>query len=399
MTPTEPKGKVLIIDDDVLVAAMLKAHATAAGYEAEATGDPEVFLARERTWRPDFVIIDLVMAGVDGLEILKRLAQVRSESAVVITSGMGNQVLDSARRFAAASGLSYGGVLDKPFLAADVADVLEEGAQAPDESDTAQDVFAELSDDDFAAAIRDAAAVGEICVALQPKVSCVTDAVVGFEALARWRHPTHGLIAPIDFIPRAERIGAMPAITDTVSRQAMEWFAATALRSPGRLSLNISATELVDGSLDGRLLEACRATGVRPEQVILEVTETSAISDRIHSLELLTRLRLDGFALSIDDFGTGYASMAQLSTMPFSEVKIDRDFVRHLGEALPTEVMVRSMLQLSHALGLECTAEGVETERALNLLTEMGCDYAQGYLIAKPLFPEELQAWLESRAA
>src|SRR5690606_17444662 len=97
------------------------------------------------------------------------------------------------------------------------------------------------------------------------------------------------------------------------------------------------------------------------------------------------QLRLAGFHLSIDDFGTGYSSMAQLASMPFSEVKVDRSFVRNLGDSLPAEVMVRSMLQLGRGLGLECTAEGVETQVALDVLTRMGCDYAQGFHIARPM--------------
>jgi EAL domain-containing protein (putative c-di-GMP-specific phosphodiesterase class I) len=107
-------------------------------------------------------------------------------------------------------------------------------------------------------------------------------------------------------------------------------------------------------------------------------------------------LRLDGFQLSIDDFGTGYSSMTQLASMPFTEVKVDRSFVQNLGNSLPAEVMVRSMLQLSRGLGLECTAEGVETALALEVLSRLGCDFAQGYHIARPMPASDVDAWLSA---
>ena len=218
----------------------------------------------------------------------------------------------------------------------------------------------------------------ELGVAFQPKVACVDGRLVGYEALVRWSHPSLGAIPPDAFIPRAESLHLISLVTDSVAATSMAWFASARAHTSERLAINISAVELTGSDLGTRLLAECKRSGVDPSRIILEVTETSAMANPTESLEVLTRLRLDGFQLSIDDFGTGYSSMVQLSTMPFTEVKIDRSFVHNLGESLPAEVMVRSMLQLSRGLDLECVAEGVETAAALDVLTELGCDFCPG---------------------
>ena len=394
MTQAQDRGRVLIIDDDHLVGVMMVAHVRAAGLDARLTDDPEEFYALVRDWKPTFVVVDLVMGDVDGLAVLKVLAQMRTDAAVVIASGMGSKILDSARQFAAASGLAYGGVLHKPFRRSDVAAVLAAGSQAPDARDARLDVFEEWTADAFGDALRRAAARDELGVAFQPKVACVDDRIVGYEALVRWTHPTLGAIPPDAFIPRAESMHLVHIVTDAVAATAMAWFASARSHTPERLAINISATELTNARLGERLLSECARANLSPSRVILEVTETSAVTNAAESLEVLTRLRLDGFQLSIDDFGTGYSSMTQLSRMPFTEVKIDRSFVKNLGTSPSDEVMVRSMLQLSKGLGVECTAEGVETAEALEVLRDLGCDFAQGYHIAYPMKEPELEAWI-----
>ncbi|NTV40393.1 MAG: EAL domain-containing protein, partial [Demequinaceae bacterium] len=315
-------------------------------------------------------------------------------AAVVIASGMGAKILDSARQFASASGLSYGGVLHKPFRRKDVAEVLAAGSHASDNDGIVLDVFGDWDSDRFEETLRRAVARDELGVAFQPKVACVSGRLVGYEALVRWSHPTLGAIPPDAFIPRAERLRIISIVTDSVAATAMAWFASARAHTEERLAINISAVELTGPDLGTRLLAECRRSGVDPSRIVLEVTETSAMANPTESLEVLTRLRLDGFQLSIDDFGTGYSSMAQLSTMPFTEVKIDRSFVRNLGSSLPAEVMVKSMLQLSRGLGVECVAEGVETAAALEVLSELGCDFAQGYHIGFPMTESDLEAWI-----
>ncbi len=390
----DPAGRVLIIDDDHLVGAMLVAHSRAAGFDAKVTDDPEVFYELVRDWKPTFVVVDLVMGEVDGLTVLKALAEMRSDAAVVIASGMGAKILDSARQFAAASGLAYGGILHKPFRRTDVAAVLAAGAHAPEPGDSVPDMFEDWHSEHFEQALRQAVADDELGVAFQPKVACAGGLIVGYEALVRWKHAILGAIPPDAFIPRAESLHLVHIITDSVAATSMAWFASARAHTAEHLAINISATELSGSDLSKRLLAQCSRYGVDPSRIVLEVTETSAVTNTTESLEVLTRLRLAGFQLSIDDFGTGYSSMVQLSTMPFSEVKIDRSFVRNLGTSDSAEAMVRSMLQLSKDLDLNCTAEGVETKAALDVLTRLGCDFAQGYYIGYPMTESDLEAWI-----
>jgi EAL domain-containing protein (putative c-di-GMP-specific phosphodiesterase class I)/ActR/RegA family two-component response regulator len=390
------KGRVLVIDDDPMVGRMLVAHIRAAGYEATLTDDPEQFIQLAREWKPTHVFVDLVMGDTDGLTVLSRLAEAEVDAAVVIQSGMGGRVLDAARQVAQANGLPYAGVLNKPFTRADVAEVLAHSIDAPVRPDPTPVELDDWSPAQFEDELRGAASSGALGVAYQPKVTCHEGRLVGFEALARWTHPGIGAIPPISFVPRAESMGLVSVVTDAVARAAAEWFAGRAPNGRERLCINISASELVTSDLHGRLTAICSAAGVSPERIVLEVTETSAMGDTTVSLEVLTRLRLDGFQLSIDDFGTGYSSMTQLASMPFTEVKVDRSFVQNLGNSLPAEVMVRSMLQLSRGLGLECTAEGVETALALDVLSRLGCDFAQGYHIARPMPGSEVEGWLSA---
>jgi len=394
---SSPRGRVLIIDDDHLVGAIMVTHARTAGFESKVTDDPEEFYALADSWDPTFVVVDLVMGDVDGLAVLKRLAEMGSEAVVVIASGMGSKVVDSARQFAAASGLAYGGVLHKPFRRADVVAVLNAGAHAPESVDPPAGAIDSWDAATFETELRQAVTRHHLAVVYQPKVSCAHGKVAGYEALVRWNHPEIGLIPPIAFIPRAESVGLVRLVTDFVASTAMAWFAGSRFHTSEHLSINISASELTGTKLGARLLAACSLANLPPERIVLELTETGAMADEAGSLEVLTRLRLDGFQLSLDDFGTGYSSMTQLANMPFSEVKIDRSFVANLGESLPAEVMVRSMLQLAQGLGLEATAEGVETAAALETLLQLGCDLVQGYHIARPMGEEALEKWLAGR--
>lgn len=398
MTASPSRGRVLIIDDDPLVTKMMAAHARAAGFKAKVTDDPEEFYALADSWNPTFVVVDLVMGDVDGLAVLKRLAQMGSEAVVVIASGMGSKVLDSARQFAAASGLAYGGVLHKPFRRPDVAAVLNAGAHSPDAVERTLESLDLWDASAFEAELRSAATHGDLKVVFQPKIACLDGNVAGYEALVRWSHAQLGMILPNAFVPRAETAGLVSLITDSVVSTALAWFAHSRAGTTEHIAINISASELTGTSLAERLLAACALAEIAPKRVVIEVTETSTTADEAGALEVLTRLRLEGFQLSNDDFGTGYSSMTQLSNMPFSEIKIDRSFIQNLGKSVAADVVVRSMIQLGHGLGLHCTAEGIETAADLLTVTELGCDFAQGYFIARPMDEAALEEWLEERA-
>jgi len=237
---------------------------------------------------------------------------------------------------------------------------------------------------------------GEVFPLFQPQCDAATGEIVGVEALARWRHPTAGVLGPDEFIEVAEGAGMLDVLTDSLLDQCLAHLASWHRAGHAvRLSLNISPRTMRDSRFVDRVRESLLAAGVEPHWLTIEVTEHVMVGDAARSLAALDRLRRLGCRIAIDDFGTGYSSMAYLKRLPVDELKIDRSFVEKLGEEPKDEIIVRAVVDLAHRFGLEVTAEGVETEPAWALLTAIGCDVIQGYLLARPLTPEALGAWLD----
>jgi EAL domain-containing protein (putative c-di-GMP-specific phosphodiesterase class I) len=236
------------------------------------------------------------------------------------------------------------------------------------------------------AALSSALEQSEFHLHYQPKLDLRSGAITSLEALMRWQHPTRGAISPVDFIPFAECSTFIDRLTnwltEEASRQLRAWDGDGVQVD---VALNISSRNLHEARLADVLDEHCRANGIAPERVTLELTETAAMRDAVQMIDVLARLRLKGFKLSIDDFGTGYSSLAQLHRLPFSEIKIDRSFVTDCVTSGESRSIVKLVIDLAHALGMTAVAEGVESADVLDQLRELGCDQAQGNHIARPL--------------
>ncbi|MDN4472996.1 EAL domain-containing response regulator [Demequina zhanjiangensis] len=390
--------RVLIVDDDDLVGRMARAMVTAAGAEARLETTVDSFLAAHDLWNPTHVMIDLVLGAEDGLMVLEELARRRSSAAVIVSSGQDARVLESALRFATAHGLTVAGSLAKPYSRMRLAEILQAPTGAPvvgqGPAGHAQSP-ALLTDDPLMTpeGLHRLLEEDRITVALQPKVSCTTGEVVGYEALARCQTVDGRNIPPGVFVPVAEANGLASELTNSVMRSALTWFTSARLPASQTISINISASEVGESSLDQRLVSLTRECGVDPSRIIVELTETAAMSDPVTSLKRLTRLRLEGFQVSLDDFGTGYSSMLELARLPFSELKVDRSFVATATTSEESRTVVRSIIDLGHALGMSCTAEGVERPADLDLLVEMGCDNMQGFYLGRPMWPEDIARW------
>jgi EAL domain-containing protein (putative c-di-GMP-specific phosphodiesterase class I) len=231
-------------------------------------------------------------------------------------------------------------------------------------------------------------------MAYQPKVSLVDGTLKRVEALVRWDHPERGSISPSQFVPLAERHGLIDQLTQWGLRTALrQW---RAWRSEGihtTLAFNISALSLDQLDFPDLVERIAKALEVPPEALVLELTE-GATQPLVKLMDTLTRFRIKGIGLAIDDFGVGYSTLMQLRQLPFTELKIDRFFVDDAATARDSMLIVRSIIELAHGLGLTVTAEGVETTAQLRLLRRLGCDVAQGFLIAKPLAPGALGPWV-----
>lgn len=234
---------------------------------------------------------------------------------------------------------------------------------------------------------------GRLAMAYQPKVALDDGRLVRVEALVRWQDPQFGQVAPSRFVPLAERHGLIDQLTQwglrTTLRQWLEWRAAGLDTA---IAFNISALSLQHLDFPDLVERMCRALDVPTERLVLELTE-GATQPLVKLMDTLTRFRIKGIGLAIDDFGTGYSTLMQLKQLPFTDVKIDRLFVNDMVRSNDSRVIVKSVIDLAHGLGLTATAEGVETAEQLAMLRAMGCDTAQGFLIAQPLGPGELVAW------
>ena len=250
------------------------------------------------------------------------------------------------------------------------------------------------SDSRLAERLRLALDQGTVALRYQPKVQVASGAVAGVEAVCRWHDAELGDVAPGLFVPAAERCGLIDALTDRVLRSALAQWAAW--RDQGiemRLAVNVSALSLSDVQLPDKIQRLCMREGMPCELLTIEVTE-SATQKAVRLLDTLTRFRLKGISVSLDDFGTGYSSLAQLRQLPYSEIKIDRCFVHDAAVSRESRLIVKAIVDLAHGLGLSATAEGVENAETLELLRELGCDEAQGFLIAPPMAGTALIEWL-----
>jgi diguanylate cyclase (GGDEF)-like protein len=245
--------------------------------------------------------------------------------------------------------------------------------------------------------LRHALANGEFALHYQPLVEIASGRVTGFEALLRWRHPRRGLVSPADFIPLAEQLDLIAPIGAWVLGQACR----DAVSFPGgqRVAVNVSPLQFRRPGLVEAAAEALARSGLPPERLELEVTESVLLDDSEATREMLHRLRGLGLRIAMDDFGTGYSSLSTLRSFPFDKIKIDQSFVRDLASSAEARSIVSAIAGLGRALGMRTTAEGVETEGQLAALGAEGCTEAQGYLFSKPRPAEELPMLLRSLAA
>jgi EAL domain-containing protein (putative c-di-GMP-specific phosphodiesterase class I) len=240
----------------------------------------------------------------------------------------------------------------------------------------------------------------ELQLYYQPKVRLDTGQVCGAEALMRWHSPARGWVPPDEFIPIAEK-------SDLIEPLSF-WSINAALRQCSicrqhydclSVAVNLSAVILHHPYLVDILMRAMNIWGTQPGRLILEVTESAMMRDPAASMRTLQTLHDAGITISIDDFGTGYSSLAYLKRLPIDELKIDKSFVLNMHNDAGDEKIVRAIVDLSHNLGVKVVAEGIETQEAYDKLTAMGCDYGQGFLIAKPMSADKIMEWMNGGSA
>ena len=246
--------------------------------------------------------------------------------------------------------------------------------------------------------LRRALARDELEVYYQPLVDLRTGLVTGHEALARWRHPTRGLLGPYEFIPLAEETGLIIPLGDRIlaeaCRQTRAWQLAFPSSPPLAISVNLSARQLSRSDAADSVLAVLAETGLPAASLQLEITETVAMRDAQASGVLLRRLHDLGVRLALDDFGTGYSSLAYISRLPLDIIKVDRSFIAGLGGSTTNDSIVAAVVALAHGLRVEVTAEGIERQDELDAVIRLGCDRGQGFFFAKPMPARDAEAAL-----
>lgn len=330
----------------------------------------------------DIVLSDLNMPEMDGMEFIRHLAMQHPGISIIIMSSMDSALITSVEKMAQSYGLKLLGAVEKPLFLEQLKKLLVLHQQAQKKTVRATASAASFTLEEVLQAVR----AKQIEPFLQPKVELRTGRLIGTEALARWIHPEQGTISPYAFIPLLEQSGNMEELTFLMVEKTAG--ACRLLHDKGHMltmSVNLSLSSLGDTTLAERITQVVRRAGVDPHHIILEITESAAMTDVAHALENLARLRMHGFGLSIDDYGTGFSSMQQLTRVPFSELKIDRSFVTDCATNQSLRVIVESSIDMARKLRVKSVAEGVETQEEWDMLKSMNCDVVQGYFIAKPM--------------
>lgn len=338
----------------------------------------------EQGTAPDVILVDLDMPGMDGIEFIGHVAQRRLARGVALVSALDPALLNTVQMMARAYGLYVLGSIEKPLTADKLEGLLTRFEERMHEAEADEHIEIGIAE------VREALVSGQIVPWFQPQAEFANGKVVGVEALARWVRDGQ-VIRPQYFVGLLEADGLAADLTDTILDQACRWkrrWEDDGLRL--NLSVNVSPATLHDPAAADRYQQIAEAHGLSPSEVILEITESLLMADAARGLGVLARLRLKGFGLSIDDFGTGYSSLAQLSQVPFTELKIDQGFVHGANAQSRKRAVVEASLDLARKLQLETVAEGVESVEDWQMLAELGCGIAQGYLVGAPVAAEDL---------
>lgn len=390
--------RILLVEDHPVERAYLQNMLLALGFRRVAGlgSSIEAVSALTRQYY-DVLISDIVMAEGDGTRLpndLRRLVdagRLKSMPPIIWISSLSDELLQSHVRLALQAGCPSAQALSKPVARSAMQQAIKTALHSIDDGDPASPHRQKsVRRDVMEAALGQALVSGAgMSVVLQPQMSLSTGRVVAAEALSRWVHPELGVISAADFIPAAHRLGLDRMLFGRVTDRVLE-----VLRQMHDediavpISINASASTLCSRDLPGLLEQRVGQAGLPARLIKVELTEDEPVTDWLALSSSLNLLRVRGFELAMDDFGAGIASMRLFSAMPFTELKIDRDFIVHMHSEPASRAVVAAAIEMGRVLGRRVVAEGVEQERDVQLLRELGCDVAQGYGISVPLEPE-----------
>ncbi len=347
-------------------------------------------ILQDKSRQIDISFVDLNMPGMDGMELIRHLAKENHPTAIILASALDSSLLFSVETMSKAYGINLLGTIEKPATPEALLALIKQ--YKPPEARQQYAAVTDFTIEQILQGLQNK----EFEPLFQPKVELATGQVKGVEAFARWRHPQHGLIAPHAFLRVLEEHSRMDALVwAIIEKSAAACLAWHAQGYAVPFSINLSPSSLEQAGFAENLVEYLAQQGINERHIVLEVTESAAVTNVPYFLENLARLRMKGFHLSVDDYGSGHTSMQQLLQIPFSELKIDRAFVAGASENQSMELVLSSSFELCRKLNRISVAVGVETQQDWDFLIKLGCTYAQGYYVAKPMEAEVLPAWMK----
>jgi EAL domain-containing protein (putative c-di-GMP-specific phosphodiesterase class I)/CheY-like chemotaxis protein len=338
----------------------------------------------------DIAIIDLALPGMDALELIRRLGEAKCKAGIIVVGAQTNAVLFSVETMALAYGVNVLGAIGKPVIGSRLMALVQNYVQ-PGEGHGARAPVQKLSFAEVGQGLQ----AREFDPFFQPKIELETGQVKGLEMFARWRHPLHGVLGPASFMQALEDNRRVDFLDWTMIEKSVA--ACRKLHDQGvpiSVSINVDQGTLAHPQFMEQIAACLERHRIMADYITFEMTESSVLSTDPHFLERLLRLRMKGFGLAIDDYGTGRSNLQLLARIPFSELKIDRSFVDGASKRAAIGTVLRSCLGLARSLDRKSVAVGVETKQDWDFLQGLGCTYAQGYYIAKPMPVEEFPTWL-----
>jgi EAL domain-containing protein (putative c-di-GMP-specific phosphodiesterase class I)/CheY-like chemotaxis protein len=371
---------VLIVDDEAELTGLIAELADAEGLSPQQLNDSTQF---EQVYQEhfDLIFIDLMMPGKDGVQLLRHLGEKSSKVPIVIMSGFDNGILSVAYELAKEHRLNIIETVAKPFRVQQIKKLLKTVNRPKALQRKAADIQPlTLSVDTMLGAIKN----NQFCFHYQPQVNLADNSLYGYEALARWHHPEHGVVKPAHFITFLEKNSLISTLSLALLHASLKEIASLPGADNTKFSINVSTDQLSELDLPDYIHSNLIANNINPERLTIEITETGLIRDNKSTLDILARFRLKGFNLAIDDFGTGSAMYEHLQKLPINELKIDKSFISRCLIDMKSKVIVEHTVSLAKQLGIRTVAEGVESGEIASYLKDVGVDIAQGYYFGKP---------------
>ncbi len=379
-TPESGRRLAFILDDEPEIRALITQIVEMTGFAARSFGRATSLLMALTESAPEIIILDLSLGDTDGVDVIRNLAAARFSGAILLISGRHDaKTIQEVLRIGAHHGLTMLPFLQKPFRLAEFQARLQLLEQLP--SDVPREA-------EFENALRN----NQLELWYQPKIDLRSRRMCGAEALIRLRHPTRGVLRPAEFLPPSGDPLHDPLADYVIRRALTDWQFFVANKVVTKLAINMPISIFETPTFVGNLRKYLPGKPDFPG-LIIELTEDEVISDPDLAREIAIQLKLYNIEVAIDDFGRGFSTLEQAQKLPFTELKIDRSKVAGCSEAPHRYRECHGIVELAHRLDMAAVAEGVESERDLQALTQMGCDAAQGLVLAPPMSRDAFTQW------